>query len=344
MVKEGSEIHLIPISTSNSHKHTLAAKSRSYLSVQSANSGAKERRPPTQKKNGLYHVKESAEDPHSMLLVLGIALCAEIQCRMEEICIFQKHSEEMRLATVNIDSFSQETNKKFKMWKEVTAHSAMMRETTFCCPMYSSIEPPHDHTKKCSRIKFNEEYLKCKVLRTYATLPWHGKYWERAEFPFELLPKLANLKVAGGTIQGYGCPGLSIVGSALAMAEIARVDASCCTFMMVHTCLAMLTIAMCGDEDQKQKYLPPLAQLDAISCWALTEPNYGSDASSLSTTATKVDGGWKLDGQKRWIGNSIFADILVVFARNTMTGQINGHVVTSASFRAMTKVLMLHCN
>ena len=56
------------------------------------------------------------------------------------------------------------------------------------------------------------------------------------------MPKLTNIKVAGGTIKGYGCPSLSVVGSALAMAEIARVDASCSTFIMVHTCLAMLTI------------------------------------------------------------------------------------------------------
>lgn len=157
--------------------------------------------------------------------------------------------------------------------------------------------------------------------------PVMAKYWERAEFPFELVAKLAKLKVAGGTIKGYGCPGLSVVGSALAMAEIARVDASCSTFMMVHTCLAMLTIAMCGSEDQKQRYLPSLARLETIACWALTEPDYGSDASSLNTMATKVKGGWQLNGQKRWIGNSTFADVSVVFARNTDTNQVNGFIV-----------------
>ncbi|KAH9296840.1 hypothetical protein KI387_028522, partial [Taxus chinensis] len=157
--------------------------------------------------------------------------------------------------------------------------------------------------------------------------PIIAKYWERAEFPFEIVPKLANLKVAGGTIKGYDCPGQSVVASAIVLAEIARVDASCSTFIMVHSSLAMLTISMCGNEHQKKKYLPSLAQLDTISCWALTEPNYGSDASSLSTTATKVEGGWKLDGQKRWIGNSTFADILVIFARNTTTNQINGFIV-----------------
>lgn len=157
--------------------------------------------------------------------------------------------------------------------------------------------------------------------------PVMAKYWERAEFPFEIVPELAKLKVAGGTAEGYGCPGLSVVGSAIAMAEIARVDASCSTFMMVHTCLAMLTIAMCGSEEQKRRYLPSLARLDSIACWALTEPDYGSDASSLSTTATQVEGGWLLNGQKRWIGNSTFADVCVIFARNVHTNKVNGFIV-----------------
>ncbi|XP_072982812.1 acyl-coenzyme A oxidase 4, peroxisomal isoform X3 [Typha latifolia] len=157
------------------------------------------------------------------------------------------------------------------------------------------------------------------------------QYWEKAEFPFHVIPKLAGLGVAGGTIKGYGCPGLSITGSAMAAAEIARVDASCSTFVLVHSSLAMLTIALCGSEEQKQKYLPSLAQFHTVACWALTEPDYGSDASSLKTTATKVTGGWLLDGQKRWIGNSTFADVLVVFARNTSTNQINGFIVKKSS-------------
>lgn len=157
--------------------------------------------------------------------------------------------------------------------------------------------------------------------------PIMAKYWEKAEFPFEVVPKLGALCIAGGTLKGYGCPGLSITASALAVAEVARVDASCSTFILVHSSLAMLTIGICGSESQKQRYLPSLAKLDTIACWALTEPDYGSDASALRTTARKVEGGWVIEGQKRWIGNSTFADILVVFARNTTTNQINGFIV-----------------
>ncbi|KAK9986128.1 hypothetical protein SO802_031079 [Lithocarpus litseifolius] len=157
--------------------------------------------------------------------------------------------------------------------------------------------------------------------------PIMTEYWEKAKFPFHVIPKLGALRIAGGTIKGYGCPGHSITGSAVATAEVARVDASCSTFILVHSSLAMLTIALCGSEAQKQKYLPSLAELKTVACWALTEPEYGSDASALKTIATKVEGGWRLEGQKRWIGNSTFADLLVIFARNTTTNQINGFIV-----------------
>ncbi|PSS23831.1 Acyl-coenzyme A oxidase 4, peroxisomal like [Actinidia chinensis var. chinensis] len=157
--------------------------------------------------------------------------------------------------------------------------------------------------------------------------PIMAKYWEKAEFPFHVVPKLAALGIAGGTIKGYGCPGLSITANAIATAEVARVDASCSTFILVHSSLGMLTISIAGSEAQKCKYLPLLAQFKTIACWGLTEPGYGSDASSLETIATKVAGGWILDGQKRWIGNSTFADVLIIFARNTTTNQINAFIV-----------------
>jgi acyl-CoA oxidase len=173
----------------------------------------------------------------------------------------------------------------------------------------------------------NATRMKVREFMEREIAPIMTKYWEKAEFPFEVVPKFGALRVAGGTIKGYECPGHSVTESAIATAEIARVDASCSTFVLVHSSLAMLTIGLCGSESQKQSYLPSLARFDTVGCWALTEPDYGSDASGLKTTATKVDGGWVLEGQKRWIGNSTFADILVIFARNTTTNQINGFIV-----------------
>ncbi|KAH9736597.1 Acyl-coenzyme A oxidase 4 (peroxisomal) [Citrus sinensis] len=137
--------------------------------------------------------------------------------------------------------------------------------------------------------------------------PIMAGYWEKAEFPFHVIPKLGALNIAGGTIKGYGCPGLSITGAAIALAEIARVDASLSSSILVHSSLAMLTIATSGSEAQKRKYLPSLAQLTTMASW--------------------VEGGWILEGQKRWIGNSTFADVLVVMARNTTTKKINAFIV-----------------
>nr|BAG09369.1 peroxisomal acyl-CoA oxidase [Glycine max] len=157
--------------------------------------------------------------------------------------------------------------------------------------------------------------------------PIMTEYWEKAKFPFHVIPKLGALRIAGGTIKDYGCPGLSITGSAIAVAEVARVDASCSTFILVHSSLAMLTIALCGSEAQKQKYLPSLAQLQTVACWALTEPDYGSDASALKTTATKVEGGWILYGQKAEYMKQNYADVRVVYARNASANQINGFII-----------------
>lgn len=199
----------------------------------------------------------------------------------------------------------------------------------------ASVFPPcvSDYYQFDDLLTAEERTLRVKVRECMEkeVAPIMAEYWEKAEFPFQIIPKLGALHVAGATIKGYGCPGLSVTGAAVATAELARVDASCSTFILVHSSLAMLTIALCGSEEQKHKYLPSLAQLKTVACWALTEPNYGSDASALETKATKVDGGWILEGQKRWIGNSTFADVLVIFARNTSTNQINGFIVKKDS-------------
>ncbi|KAI8553652.1 hypothetical protein RHMOL_Rhmol05G0033100 [Rhododendron molle] len=195
----------------------------------------------------------------------------------------------------------------------------------------ASVFPPctSDYYELDDLLTPEEQGLRMKVRECMEKeiAPIMAKYWEKAEFPFHVVPKLGALGIAGGTIKGYGCPGVSITANAICAAEIARVDASCSTFILVHSSLGMLTISIGGSEAQKQKYLPSLAQLKTIACWGLTEPDYGSDASSLKTTATKVDGGWMLEGQKRWIGNSTFADVLVIFARNTTTNQINAFLV-----------------
>lgn len=84
----------------------------------------------------------------------------------------------------------------------------------------------------------------------------------------------------------------------------------------------MLLLLLQGSEEQKQQYLPAMASYKAVGCWALSEPSNGSDASALTCTATKAPGGWLLNGQKRWIGNGTFADVVVLWARNEDTHQV----------------------
>ncbi|KAG2485503.1 hypothetical protein HYH03_015776 [Edaphochlamys debaryana] len=152
-------------------------------------------------------------------------------------------------------------------------------------------------------------------------------YWERQEFPHALVPAFAGLGLAGGPIKGYGCPGLSMMANGMAVVELARVDTSMSTFLLVHSHLAMLTVALMGSEEQKTELLPKMAKFELVGCWCLTEPSNGSDASALTTTATKVPGGWMINGYKRWIGNGTWADVNVVFARNNQDGQVNAFIV-----------------
>ena len=157
--------------------------------------------------------------------------------------------------------------------------------------------------------------------------PIINPYWERAEFPFELVPKLAALGICGGTLQGYGCPGLSSVATGLISMELSRGDGSVCTFFGVTSGLAMTSIYLCGSEEQKQQWLPPLARMEKIGAFGLTEPNRGSDASHIETRAGRVGDHYILNGAKRWIGNATFADVTVIWARDEETDQVGGFLV-----------------
>jgi len=158
-------------------------------------------------------------------------------------------------------------------------------------------------------------------------LPVINDYWDRAEFPFALVPKLAGLGLAGYTIQGYGCPGLSPLELGMVTLEFARGDGSITTFMSVQSGLTMGTINLLGSEEQKQRWLPAMATLDKIGSFALTEPDHGSDSVGLETTVRRDGNSWVLNGAKRWIGNASFADVVVVWARDTDDGKVKAIVV-----------------
>jgi glutaryl-CoA dehydrogenase len=158
-------------------------------------------------------------------------------------------------------------------------------------------------------------------------LPVINDYWDRADFPWPLVPKIAELGVVGGTIEGYGCPGLSPLAAGMASLEMSRGDGSINTFFGVQSGLAMGSISMLGSEEQKQRWLPAMATLDKIGAFALTEPNHGSDSVALETTVRRDGDELVLNGSKRWIGNASIADVVVVWARDTDDGRVKAVVV-----------------
>ncbi len=169
-------------------------------------------------------------------------------------------------------------------------------------------------------------------------IPVAAEYWDRAEFPFALVPKLAETGILGGSIQGYGCPGMSHVASGLVAMEMARGDGSFATFFGVHSGLAMSSIAILGSEEQKQRWLPAMARLEKIGAFALTEPDHGSDAVALETRAHRDGDEYVLDGAKKWIGNASFADVVIVWARDD-DGNVGGFLVEKGTPGFETEII-----
>src|SRR5271170_2286848 len=155
-------------------------------------------------------------------------------------------------------------------------------------------------------------------------------YWGRDQFPHEIIPKLAALDVhiAGVGYQGYGSAGGSWLLSGVLAMELARVDSSIATFWGVHTGLSAGSIYLCGDEEQKQRWLPAMMRFEKIGSFGLTEPLVGSATSGgMMTTCRREGDAWVLNGEKKWIGNATFADINVIWARDEASGQVKGFVV-----------------
>ncbi len=179
---------------------------------------------------------------------------------------------------------------------------------------------------------------KVRAFCDHEVIPVAQDYWERAEFPFELVPKLAKLGIVGGSIQGYGCPGLSAVAVGLIGLEMSRGDGSFTTFFGVHSGLAMTSIALLGSEAQKQQWLPAMARLEKIGAFGLTEPDHGSDAVGLATRAHRDGDSWVLNGVKKWIGNASIADVVIIWARDD-DGNVGGFLVEKGTPGFETKVL-----
>lgn len=160
--------------------------------------------------------------------------------------------------------------------------------------------------------------------------PIADEYWARAEFPMQVITPLAELGMYGPGVPLVRQFENSAVYRGWAALELGRVDASVATFIGVQSGLAMNSIAVAGSDEQQREWLPRMAAGELIGAFGLTEPYSGSDsAKGLRTTARRDGDTWVLDGEKRWIGNATFADVVVIWAKDVEDGQVKGFLVTT---------------
>ncbi len=146
-------------------------------------------------------------------------------------------------------------------------------------------------------------------------LPLIRDCFRDARFPAELIPEIGRLGFLGANIEGYGCAGMSNVEYGLVMQEIERGDSGLRSFVSVQSALVMYPILTFGSEEQKQRWLPKLQSGEALGCFGLTEPSFGSNPAGMLTRARRDGSDWVLDGEKTWITNGSVADVAVVWAR-----------------------------
>jgi len=146
-------------------------------------------------------------------------------------------------------------------------------------------------------------------------LPRVQECYEAGTFPFELVPRLGALGLLGAQLQGYGCAGVGSTAYGLIMKELERGDSGLRSFASVQGALVMYPIHAFGSEEQKQKWLPRLACGEAIGCFGLTEPDFGSNPAGMKTNAVRKGNTWVLNGSKTWITNAPLAHVAVVWAR-----------------------------
>ncbi len=178
--------------------------------------------------------------------------------------------------------------------------------------------PPANDLYNIDSLLSEEERMVRDTVRKFVNervLPIIGEHFEAGTFPRELIPEIADMGLLGMHLEGYSCSGLSAVCYGLACQELEAGDSGLRSFVSVQGSLAMFPIRAFGSEEQKQRWLPPMARGEVIGCFGLTEPDSGSDPASMRTTARRDGDSFVLNGTKMWITNGGIADLAVVWAR-----------------------------
>jgi glutaryl-CoA dehydrogenase len=192
--------------------------------------------------------------------------------------------------------------------------------------------PPLDFLD-LDRLLSEEERLIRDTTRSFVgdrVLPEVAGWFERGELPRELAKELGDLGLLGMHLDGYGCAGTNAVSYGLACLELEAGDSGARSFVSVQGSLAMYPIWRYGSEEQKQRWLPPMAAGEVIGCFGLTEPDFGSNPAGMRASARRDGGDWVLNGTKMWITNGGIADLAVVWARTADEG-VRGFLVPAGT-------------
>lgn len=164
----------------------------------------------------------------------------------------------------------------------------------------------------------DEEKLVRSTVREFVDnefMPVIREHYRNGEFPVDLIPKIGELGFFGANLEGYGCAGLNNVSYGLINQELERGDSGLRSCVSVQGSLVMYPIHQFGSEAQKEKWLPKLASGEAVGCFGLTEPDFGSNPGGMRTFAKKMSDGWILNGNKMWITNGTLADVALIWAK-----------------------------
>ncbi|GAA0479377.1 glutaryl-CoA dehydrogenase [Actinoplanes capillaceus] len=180
-----------------------------------------------------------------------------------------------------------------------------------------TVTDPFDLLDIDSLLSDEERQIRETVARfvTDHVRPHVADWFEAGTFPRELAPELGKLGVLGMHLEGYGCAGTSAVAYGLACLELEAGDSGLRSFVSVQGSLAMFSIWKYGSEEQRQEWLPRMAAGEAIGCFGLTEPDFGSDPANMRTRAVRDGGDWILNGSKMWITNGSIADVATIWAQ-----------------------------
>lgn len=174
-----------------------------------------------------------------------------------------------------------------------------------------------------------EEIMIRDTARTYAherLMPRILESNRHETFDIDVMKEMAELGFLGAPIDGFGCAGISYVAYGLIAREFERVDTSFRSALGVQTTLSMMPIYLFGSQEQRERYLPAMAQAEKLGCFGLTEPDHGSDPGSMRSRARKVDGGYRLSGTKTWITHAPIADLMVIWAKDD-EGTVRGFIL-----------------